>query len=863
VGPPGHGKTRLALEFARGEAEKGVAVLFIDLTEVAGAEDLALRLADAADLAISDDACTDTFWTQVGKGLHQRGIGLLILDNFEHLVEACREPIETLHRGLEQTRLLITSRERLGLRAERRLLLEHLPLPGEDAAAIDNAAIDNAAIALFADRAGVVTPPDLRCIARIVHHLEGNPLGIELCATRAQVIGHAALLRELEKGMDVISGRHVPEAARFRSLSGALEHSWSLASEPERAALARFSVFRGGFDLDAARALWPDRSESILDILELLRDRSLLRISDAHASAGRHALYESVREFAARFRSDEPVDVEALHAAHFLQEPVTVEAMVTDPLAPAEFERRLAESGNLLCIHRDAMAASPPRVDQAIQALLRLRPLYLARGPFGEIAAMVEETLAACPDRNESDVALALVMLSELEARRGRFERSVDVLERVRARLGQDEPVLSAYTHMLLGSRLAYVFRRTEALEAFARAEALTVTLEQPALAARLHQELATLMMLLDMPEAERKLESALFYFRRSGSVRGQSQVLGYLAACRLSRGALDAAEQAARESIALCAPLGDRRWTAHAFMVIGCVMRERGALGEARERLEESLETFRSLDNHWLEALALTLLGELAIERDDLVEASRAFERALELERPRGDRISIAWALAGVATVSAREDRISQAERALAEAMKIAERLGFRTLIEAVGLRRAEIEIARARRLAADGDRAGATSTLAGLDLREAQRGGQPYAVRVTARVIARELERAGGALLPSLTLAEDAAWFEVGSAARVSLARRAVLRRLLRRLALERLERPGGWLSTEALFAAGWPAERAIPASAANRVHVSLSRLRKLGLSDFLERGAAGLRLRPEAMVSMRRPRARASRA
>lgn len=841
LGPPGNGKTRLALEVAGALATEGRDIVFLDLRDVASIDDLLLQLASAANASGGFD--------ELGRALMRRGVDLLFLDNVEHLVPTAPRAIEALRAGLGPVPTLITSRERLGVAAERRLHLEHLRLPaeGEDPG-------QSPAVALFLDRAGPLGgPPDLGEVASIVRRLEGSPLAIELCAMRASLIGPAALLAELERGSGVIRGRRPPAGGRFRSLEAALDHSFALLGTTEREALLRFSFFRGGFDLDAARALWDELEElhPLLDVLESLRDRSLLRVSARH----RYSLYESVREFAAARVPDATRErVRALHSAHFLRGAVDVHRFVRRHHDRDTQARLLAESGNLLSIERAARAADPPELDVAMSAILRLRPLYLARGPFEELVRMVESVLDAHGEVQAEDerALLLLVTLGEAEVQRGRLEVALASLRAVRVLSADGAPHLRAYVLTLIGGIQAILQRPGESMLAFDEARRILASSPAAHLEAYLSEQLAVSLLQQDLSASERHLERALLVVREGGDERGQAHVLGFLATCRLGRGALEAAESAAREAIALAEAMGDRRWAACGRGVIGLVMQERGEAASARALLESALAAFEEIVNPWLEGIMRMALGELALEEGDNVRARRLLERVLEVERARGDKLSTAWSLGALCAVASREGELEEARLRLDEALEIAASLEFEGLDRALAIRSRELEVGRTRRAAQAGEPD--TRCLLGLadGLREARSRGTTYLVRLAARQLEEEIGRASGGLLPSLRLGVDVEYFEIGSAPRVSLIRRSRMRNLLRALAGARRERPGQYLSVDELFAAGWPGERALARAATNRVHVTMTRLRKLGLEPLLESGVEGVRLRREATIT-----------
>ncbi|MGE0784411.1 MAG: tetratricopeptide repeat protein [Sandaracinaceae bacterium] len=859
VGPPGNGKTRLALELARDFLVEGRAVLFVDLTEVTTAADLLMRLGSEAQKSGTA--------VELARAIAARGTSLVILDNLEHLTRAARPTVAALAEGLGEARLLVTSRERIGLPRVHRLALEQLPLP--DASDDEGAGrphvprcVDagvSPAVALFLDRMAasrdttiggepLAQPTDEHVLA-VVRRLEGNPLAIELCAQRAALIGPAALARELDRGTDVVSGRRAPEGGRFRSLTAALEHSWELATDDEREALIRFSVFRGGFDLDAGRAVWAERDERIplFDVLEALRDKSLLRVD----ARGRYALYESVRELAeARADDDTRARVRELHRAHFVGRPIGVAEFVQRRVEPALLARLLASASNLRGIHRAAMERDPIDVDSASRALLALRPLHLAHGPFDDAIEAIRPLLEIAEADAGDRATMLLITLAELEIRRGAFDRAAPPL--VRAVERASDPHLVAYALTLLGGIEAWLSRSSDAFARFETARRLLDAHPEPHLEAHLFEQLAVSLMHEDSEISERYLERAWQMVRAQGDERGEVYVLGFLATCRLSRGALDGAEAAAEESSRRARALMDRRWAACGEGVIGFVLAEKGERVEAKARLVLAQREFEAIDNPWLVGLMRLGLAEIAIEEGDHATAIRELERVIEVERARGERLSTAWALGALSAVLARSGESIEARRRMDEALEVARTLAIPTLDQALALRGRELELADLTRATlAPPERVVRLAALSD-GLEDAQRRGRSFALRQVARLLEARLARVEHEALPPLTLEPEGETARVGDGEPILLARRPRLRNVLHALVREHRREPGAWVSVDAIFELGWPGERAIAHAAKNRVHVTLSRLRKLGLDAVLESGPEGARLRRGVVVT-----------
>ena len=312
VGPGGAGKTRLALEAAARRIERYPhGVHFVPLVSVASPEFLAPAVAESIQFAVDGAHSGFSAQEQLLDYLGERST-LLVLDNFEHLVDGAGLLGEIIERA-PKVELLTTSRERLNVQSEWVLDVNGLGLA-------ENGNGASGALRLFVERATQVEPgfsldDDERVEARRICRLvEGLPLGIELAASWVSVLSCAEIADEIEQNIDFLatSMRDVPE--RHRSLRAAFDQSWRLLSGEQQDVLARLSVLRGDYGREAAAAV----AGADLRLLSDLVSKSLVRRSDF----GRYELHELLRQYSAEKLAAESPDALATtrerHARHYL-----------------------------------------------------------------------------------------------------------------------------------------------------------------------------------------------------------------------------------------------------------------------------------------------------------------------------------------------------------------------------------------------------------------------------------------------------------------------------------------------------------------------------------------------------------------
>ena len=302
TGPGGCGKTRLAVEVVGDVASRfSDGACWVDLQGVSEPGLVAPAIGGAVDVhERPEEALTDTLAEQ----LHARHL-LVVLDNCEHLVEACAELVGELASACPQLRVLTTSRVPLDVDGEATFEVAPLPVPEPDAVSASAVAAADAA-RLFEVRARQVAT-DFRigddnasAVAGICRHLDGIPLAIELAAARVRVLAPGQIAAGLSDRFGLLTGGVRGAPARQRTLEASLDWSYDLLDDVQRLALARLSVFAGSFELDAAEAIVGGDgidSEDVLDLVAGLVEQSLLQVAQRQGTA-RYRLLETIRVYA-------------------------------------------------------------------------------------------------------------------------------------------------------------------------------------------------------------------------------------------------------------------------------------------------------------------------------------------------------------------------------------------------------------------------------------------------------------------------------------------------------------------------------------------------------------------------------------
>jgi non-specific serine/threonine protein kinase len=618
TGPGGVGKTRLAVEVAAGLAGSFAdGACFVDLV---GATDPSLVPYAIAQALGAPQTGRRALWDGLKTYLGQREI-LLLLDNFEHVIEAAPD-VAGLLVACPRLTLLVTSRAVLRLSGEYHVPLAPLALPvGQQLPSLAELT-QIPAISLFLQRAQAANP-DFRLtetnaatVAEICARLDGLPLAIELAAARVRLLPPPALLARLADRLALLTGGTRDHPARLRTLRNAIAWSYELLSPAEQTLFRCVSIFAGGCTLDAVEAVGASAGVSGLPALEGLGelvDRSLLIQEEQADGEPRFSMLETIRAFGLEQLAScqEIDDCHRRHAAYCLSLAEAAEPRLHGPEQVGWLTRLAAEINNF----RAALAWGLSHAGGvALRLASALHWLWYLHGHYGEGRRWLEE-------------ALALPEASASSAARTRAIISAGVL----ALLQGDYPAARGY----LEEGIALARRHEDR-------EQLAIGLH--------HLSMATLMYQGDPTRARPFLDESLALFEATGNNWGRAMALSTLGILGTATLDFEAARAALEESLVLSQRLGDRWRLARVTHYLGEVARAEGSDATAQTRYDESLALYRQLGEPSMVASVLHNLGYVAQHRGDLPGSVAYFSEGLTVAREHAAQRPIGYCLAGLA---------------------------------------------------------------------------------------------------------------------------------------------------------------------------------------------------------------------
>ncbi|GAA2585916.1 LuxR family transcriptional regulator [Dactylosporangium fulvum] len=420
TGPGGVGKTRLALRVAS-EVRKAFpdGVWFVDLSDHA---DPALVASVAAGAIGLVDESTHSPLVLLSSHFAQRR-ALLVLDNCEHVLDASATLADHLLRAAPRLHILVTSRQVLGIPAEKSLQVPPLSVPGPEAVQPGDLVLSDA-VALFIDRARgvlsefVLDQRNAQAVATLCRRLDGLPLAIEMAATRLRGLSPEQIVERLDERYSLLIAGSRVSRPRQSSLQSLFDWSYELCSPSERRLWARASVFSGGFDLEAAEEVCSGEDlprEAVLENVIALVEKSVL-VREERDGRVRFRMIETLLEYGRR-RLAESSELPLLQARHRVYISGFVERACQAWYSSAEPEWRERIRANLPNIRSalDYCISDPEHANAGLRIAQSLWYGWRVNGMVGEGRRWLQRMLEVAPTKDRgrtlavlADAALAL-----------------------------------------------------------------------------------------------------------------------------------------------------------------------------------------------------------------------------------------------------------------------------------------------------------------------------------------------------------------------------------------------------------------------------------------------------------------------
>jgi predicted ATPase/DNA-binding XRE family transcriptional regulator len=655
TGPPGVGKTRLALEIAHRLAPLHThGACFIDLSAVDTIDAVPTALALAFDLELGRNEALP----QVIAHLRRKEL-LVVLDNLEQLLSAAPIVSEVLA-ACPGVRILATSRQRLRLRQEQRFAVTPLAL---------DAAVELFAACVAASESVLhLLPAHQATVTQICRELDCLPLAIELCAAHVSVYSPAALLARLrDHRLDMLADGPSDLPAHHRTLANAIHRSYLLLTPPHQRLLRWLAPFAGGFDAEAVTALG-----FTVDDLRALVDHNLVHPVLAQDTTERYALLATIRAYAddRLHAAGEQADARRAHAACFL----TLAERCATP-DQTQLDALARNFDNLRAALRYWIDA---RAHEAVRLAAALKEFWYARGHLREGRVWLAQALAV---DTLVDAARGYALLSAGQLAHNQGDHA-DAHALLADALALFTTLRDARGCAATLNELAWLHfdshNAAAAIDCFERALALVRRLDDPGWLATLLSSTAMVLGYGDRRDARIRayFTESLTLHQSTNDANGRAHALLQLAIVDGLEGRYAEARQLAEEALLIVAALDRRRDLAWAYEVAGEARWYCDDLDGAEAAYRQARALFDELGLQEGVMLTEHHFGQIARRRGEFAIAQRRYRTGLELAHAQGDERMVGRGLAGLGALAAAAGEDARAATLLAAAWQRFDRL-------------------------------------------------------------------------------------------------------------------------------------------------------------------------------------------
>jgi non-specific serine/threonine protein kinase len=652
IGTGGIGKTRLALkvgeqlvyDFAHG-------VWFVEL-------------ASLNDPALVPQAVSAVFdiVERSKKNLTEKLIdhlqsktALLILDNCEHLIDACAQLAESLLKNCPDLKILATSREGLGLVGEASYRVPSLSVPKSEQE-FDQLQ-DYEAIRLFVERARLstgdfsLTEENSAVVVNICHRLDAIPLAIELAAARVNTLSVEQIGARLNESFKLLTGHGRARLERQQTLQASIDWSWNLLSDSERILLRRLSVFAGGWTLEAAESVCgPEGIEfpAVLDLTTQLVMKSLIVVDHGSADARRFHLLEMIRQYAGEklIESRDEEKIRTLHLNYFLELSTKAQLELRGPSRVDWMERLNDERNNLRAALHWAQ-----KTDVEAGLLLSSRLLrYWESSNLREGTRWLESFLSK-EEANGIPHAKAyalhaygslLIWLQEFDKAHSIAQECLTLFQTMNDLEGAVDALI------LFGNVFMFRYDPADAEKFGEQALALALSLDDP------WREATALYYLgwatRNYERMFSRWEKAASLFRKVGDQVSLANVLGWLGQFRVLNGDLELAETYLDEAMVLWQSNKRANIWDNTRLVRSQILLVRGNYEQAHAILEEIMVTAEETGNRMSQLWVKLRMAYVALRSGNLAEAHQLLRETAYEFAEDGYTVGTLFALEGMA---------------------------------------------------------------------------------------------------------------------------------------------------------------------------------------------------------------------
>ena len=657
TGSGGLGKTRLVLQVAADvidEFENGV--WFVDLSALSDPHLLtqsvtkSLGIHEHPNLPL-EEALMDF--------LNSKEI-LIVLDNCEHIVQACSELAERLLSKISRLKVIATSREELRCAGERVHRLMSLKIPDPAGEFTLDSLIQNESVRLFTERAVLVNSnfrlnnDNARTVVQICNQLEGIPLAIELAAARTKIFSVEMINERLQDRFNLLSKGKRTAAARHQTLKSMIDWSYDLLSGKEKILWSRLSVFAGSWTIKASEYICSDEELKENEIFEILNSLTEKSIVNYDAENERYRMLETLRQYGENIL-EQSAEKEIIFKKHLKYYSELAEASEPE-LRGADIKKWLeileSENDNF---EKALSRSSNKQINELCMSLAgALGSFWEIKGYYTGGRRWFECVLSCCNQEVNAIRGKALFAAGTLARIQGEYALSKKFSREslsIRRKLKNRSDVASSMQSL---GHLAFVQTDYHTAEKYYN-ESLVIR-------SKLNDKAGIASSLNSVGNVtfnQGKYEQAFELYRESlemkieiGDKRGVAFTLINMGNAAFELGEYEKAKSLYKESLEVCRELGDKRGIASCLFNYGNLLLITGESDEARKQYEESLLIKQQIGDKTGIASSYYRLGTVAAMKEEYHKASEFYRMSLSLNRSYENKKEILKNITGLAEV-------------------------------------------------------------------------------------------------------------------------------------------------------------------------------------------------------------------
>ena len=671
VGQGGVGKTRLATTIAHSRlSQYPDGVWLIELANIDSddddlAEAIAVEIATILDLRLTGAAKPID---QLLDHLQHKQM-LLVLDNFEHLLDDGVQIVLDIVQRCTTVQLLATSREALKLRAEWTIALTGLSYPTSDSDDTPSEAVELFAARQAQQQYGRISTDDLTAIRTICRMVAGLPLAIELAAALTRHTPVQTVADSLHDGFNTLAAslRDVPQ--RHQSLHIVFEMSWQTLTPDLQTKLAQLSLFRGGFTLQAAQHITQTTQQHLAALIE----KSLLT---HNTTTNRYTLHPVIRAYAAEKRvPSDPTPQQ--HAAYFL----TLLAEHSEPIQKNRPQDSISilepDIDNIRLAWQTGLAKQ--QADELYAALTTLSTYYQLRGPAYEGESVMKTTGNTTMTWESDGTTLAIqagLEQARFQNRLGQYRPAIQTIKTTLKRAAQqNDRWANGMGFVWWGESLWRLGKYELAQKKLTDALKIAQTLDAPLIIGWCHHQLGIINDIQSRySTAHDHLEKACIVWQDLNNTQAMSVSLNSIGLVSYHQGNLPAAKQELEKALTFCDQINNDHLKSSLLNNLSMIATEQGDYTGAEYYLQLGLELANMNGNLANQGEIYISLGRNCRLQDDTESAIKNLARGTQIAKLTGDRSMRATATLILAEIQKDQGNLEQAQPLYIQSLEIAQ---------------------------------------------------------------------------------------------------------------------------------------------------------------------------------------------